>query len=116
MKLEDNKLILEFLGVVSLNNWHDGYKLYKMGLPFVCGIEGNGTYTPKFSTSWDWLMIVIKKIADINDSKKENPPFLTFIRNNYTIFDLSILEDINTVHRKVIEFIKWHNRNEYFKN
>jgi hypothetical protein len=99
--MENKELIARFMGVApDKKGWYGGQELSKAGLPFACGADGNGTYYPKFLTSWDWLMPVIKKM-NVTEEWEE-----------YEISRLSIClvsVDLEASYNEVIHFIKWYN-------
>jgi hypothetical protein len=108
--IECNKLIAEFMGVKPKEakydkHWYDGYELYKAGLPFAYGAMGNGTYNPKFDTSWDWLMPVVKKCLAICHEEMLNE------WENY-FCDIFLACDVLLMHKAVTEFIEWYNKNK----
>ena len=108
--VENIKIVAAFMGVTptksrSGKDWYDGSELAKAGLPFSCGIMGNGTYTPPFATSWDWLMPVVKKIVGVctdNDT--------LFSSDHYTSkLDTIPCANIEDSYKVIVEFIKWYN-------
>ena len=100
---EGNKLIAEFMGVVSSENWYDGYELHKAGIPFNYGAMGNGTSELKFHSSWDWLMPVVERIV---------PPHgwtLSGIKFQSVVINSLQTANINKVYIEVVKFIQWYN-------
>lgn len=66
----------------------------------------------KYSTSWDWLMPVVSKIKDVaicdeDSGTHDGPSYGAADGLLYQYID----SDINDVYESVIEFIKWHNKN-----
>jgi uncharacterized protein CbrC (UPF0167 family) len=60
----------------------------------------------EFHTSWDWLMPVVRKIAEISCNEDED----AFLSDEYTsILDIVPLAIIEDAYRVVVEFIKWYN-------
>jgi len=112
-----NKLIAEFMGVSPVGsgasdkepNWYDGWELQKAGLPFKCGIMGNGTHELPFHSSWDWLMPVVEKIENESDSIIEIELDNAHISGD---FKLSVHEHskIESVYTAVVKFIQWYNQ------
>lgn len=66
-----------------------------------------------YINNWSLLMQVVEKIKEISQTSKEETKtkLLHYQRNNKTIFDLYILENIEVVYKKVIEFILFFNNN-----
>ncbi len=108
-----NKLIAEFMGVKPVDNWFDGFELYKAGLPFAYGTMGNGTDELKFKSSWDWLMPVIEKIdstileTDVISIEHN----ITYIENYK--YEMTITGEgknrLEACYNAVCEYITWHN-------
>lgn len=118
---QSNKLIAEFMGVDSSENWYNGRELQEAGLPFAYGSMGNGTRDLRFHTSWSWLMPVVEKIEQleiINRAGRFNITSENF-DENYTA---TVLDEGNNfiqvegedkriaTYNAVVEFIKWYNK------
>ena len=56
----------------------------------------------KYNTSWDWLMPVVEKILNLQD---------TYAQERQKVFN-SITPSINTTYTAIISFIKWYNENK----
>lgn len=80
--MEDNKLIADFMGVEKENG------LYLFTTP----MDDYKTDTLYFDISWDWLMPVIKKMADIRKD------------THYRLYNT-----IDDAYNEVVEFIKYYN-------
>jgi hypothetical protein len=80
MKTENNKLIAEFMGLKKYGYKNENYLLLNKHL--------SPEQLP-YSTSWDWLMPVIIKIADIRKD------------THYKLY-----KTIDKAHQEVVEFIK----------
>lgn len=107
---ENNKLLAEFLGVKPHGDWFDGHELQNIGLPFNYGAMGNGTSTLRFSTSWDWLMVVVDKIEDLGYTVETKINWCRIKDNGETI-SLRWETDatkIESVYNACIEFVQWH--------
>ena len=96
----DNELIAEFMGLVQ-NPYRKGdYSKPEDYLETKAGKFGCWE-TPKYDTSWDWLMPVVEKIT----------PMATHI-GQQAWFDIGahlVRADIKVVYKAVVEFIKWYN-------
>ena len=102
--VEGNKLIAEFMGLIS-NKW-DGGKTYAIGKIKI--IDGNkyaeDWTTPKYHSSWDWLMPVVEKI---NKSHFDNMRGVELIMTIHKyVSNVNILD----THKYVVKFIKWYNQ------
>ena len=101
--IEGNKLIAEFMGAKWSKS--SGYEFSMFASAY-----SNCGKTLKFYSSWDWLMPVVEKIENIAQSQKSDSFFLSYIRNNYTIFDMKLTEvSIAAVWIKTVYFIDWYN-------
>jgi len=86
-KLENNKLIAEFMGLVE-SSISDKYWTEKSKEGF-----GQGElFELQYHTSWDWLMPVVEKIYSIDAD-------VDFFKNI----------SLEATYKAVIEFIKWYN-------
>ena len=96
--MTDDKLIIEFIGRVGKNNKN----LYTFpGLHDITGDTWIKLEDMKFSTSWDWLMVVIRKISEVASGG------VTYDVQN-SLFEA----DIEKTFDLVVEFIKWYNINK----
>ena len=106
MTTENNKIIAEFMGATLTKDLQIMYPVY----------EGDSSYVKdlKYHLDWNWLMEVVEKIRSIDNKAKEDfkTKLLHYKRNNWTIFDLSILEGKEYVYNACLEFIKWYNENK----
>ena len=119
MNLDNNKLIAEFIGRCGE---HDKEAYTFKGLIDISPSSYNWYIIKdaKFDSSWDWLIIVIKKITNYCKEAKYNKDtkeFNQIVENqwkrfydyqSYNIFD----NKIEPVYKAVIEFIKWYNKNK----
>ena len=91
-KMNDNKLIAEFMGIPS----------YKQGRYLMFEYADNNHRTEQdlaYHTSWDWLMPVVVKIEDyLSDNVGEVGYFDDGLTSN----------DIEVRYQAVVEFIKQH--------
>ena len=106
--MENNEKIAIFLGAKEQNYSGSGkeYELYGLVECIDDGEEAQHFFTlkeMKFETSWDWLMPVVNKCSQLEDSLDLE-----------TVFELWVFVccDITAVHGMVIKFIDWYN-NEY---
>ena len=99
--IEGNKLIAEFMGLLS------GKPQY----PFTKPNESVNYRVSQYHTSWDWLMPVVKNIADLmlNKDWEDDKPLNEAIARWRPI--ANELEKINleNVWYCVVKFITWYN-------
>lgn len=98
---ENNRLIAEFMGAYHEDGQPDEILVVPLGNDEYF-IDINDEDSPKFQTSWDWLMPVVEKIIELKDVYGQK-------RNEVRI---SLSPNINSTYQAVIEFIKWHNENK----
>ena len=131
-KLENNKLIAEFMGF-SLNQFGevDNSNIYLqwMSTNINCVYDIQHDDFPlldrndywKFHSSWDWLMPVWNKILKFGKSEfgfqweqSIGETFITINTGNHNKFKLSWLNsgEIKDVYYVIVEFIKWYNQNK----
>ena len=99
---ESNKLIAEFMQ--AKNEISDVYYLPEFGHYFNSygQIEWNECFRSnelKYHTSWDWLMPVVERIANVKG----------FHNIKANLLDLKITANISDVYSAVISFIEWYN-------
>jgi len=104
--LENNKLIAEFMGQLFVKKVKDTAreKRYKSNYDSPQELLESSAYNVCYHNSWDWLMPVIKKIRKIGDIKKKYSLELIISFENDT--------EIMNLYEKVVEFIKWYNKEE----
>lgn len=111
MSNENNKLIAEFIG---------RHGKHRKDLWFFKDPHSNRVWHKiewmKFHSSWDWLMVIVEKIEQLN--------YMMIIEYNSCYIKLRKLtakpfikvyegkSKINNVYNAVIEFIKWYNENK----
>lgn len=131
-KLENNKLIAEFMGF-SLNQFGevDNSNIYLqwMSTNINCVYDIQHDDFPlldrndywKFHSSWDWLMPVLEKIEENyyteilgTNTKNDNSYIMNiFDYNGKFIFDPhSHKSKLELVFITIVDFIKWHNKNK----
>lgn len=89
---ESNKLIAEFMGRCGKVSKH----LYWVNIPSVKWVT---VEQMQFHTSWDWLMPVVERIANVKG----------FHNIKADLLDLKITANISDVYSAVISFIEWYN-------
>ena len=108
-KLENNKLIAEFMGAIPI--YLGASKEYEMYGIIDCiedGVDEKHFFIEDemmFLSSWDWLMPVIATIYDSSHADV----------NNNLIGDIThALLDVNieVTYEAVVEFIKWFNQKQ----
>lgn len=62
----------------------------------------------KYNSSWDWLIPVIKIIRNTKEFKELDIIPIEFGDDN--MIKGLIIQDINTTHKGVIQYIKWYNK------
>jgi hypothetical protein len=119
--METNKLIAEFMGykLAKCNNglaWerptlsciHDNYSLHGR-----LWREKDSYY--KWKTSWDWLMPVIHNCTKIIENYGYDSDERDYIEDEIFNLDNTLSEflnnDIESVCARVVEFIKYYNKN-----
>ena len=92
--MKDNKLIAEFMGwdIKSLTTLPINLHLSNLEL------DGDEVLEYKYHTSWDWLIPVVRKIAE---------------DFNVVIYDN---DEIEKVHKRVVEFIRFIKTKEFNAN
>ena len=107
--LENNKLILNFMGVYPklvspcVYSYSDAPFFYSNG-NIEDVLKSMAEYA-KYNTSWDWLMPVVERCFTID--------LPIDVDNHYfRINDALLTINISEVYKAVIEFIKWYNLNK----
>ena len=91
--IENNKLIAEFMGWKERTDPTERWFLYH--------------------TSWDWLMPVVEKIESVKAWHVEISTDSCTIHNGLLkkpVFETYTPTKIEATHEAVVEFIKWHNK------
>ena len=97
--MDNNILIADFMGWHSKPNTLQGEPTY-FSLDYE--IDDMPPDEMKFTSSWDWLMPVIKKCYEIE---------IDDTSNLHGDISCALLDtDIEETHKAVIEFIKWYNK------
>ena len=113
-KIENNKLIAEFMGLVKNDiKYSSGRSIeYKKGA-FV-DYEGMDKGWLHYHTDWNWLMPVVDKIENgfhWNHSIKIENGYCTIVNfNNDKRFMANSKKE--AVYKAVVEFIKWYNKQQ----
>jgi hypothetical protein len=95
----DNELIAEFMGLERAKANRDYFFIQ----------EYSAYVAPDnilYHKSWDWLMPVVEKIAEISAEKKGQ----TIDKAFELIDSLPITSKLEWVYKGVVEFIKWFNQ------
>ena len=118
--VENNKLIAEFMGVLSNTTYYyipqfAEWQPIKYTNEFE-EVEHFSLEEMKFHSSWNWLMPVVEKIEDIEDID------VNILTNGTKIYkwrtkevivdnsaDISFDNKIEHTYIAVVEFIKWYN-------
>ena len=90
---ENNKIIAEFMGVVFHDDENQYYNADGLHI-------GN---TLHYHTSWDWLMLILGKIEDLNYELPEDSNLIGDITHGLVSIDIEMTFEA------VIEFIKRYN-------
>lgn len=100
----NNKLIAEFIGFQFTNiGWFDAEEI--MSEYYYQLVRSNTFENLQFDRSWDWLMPVVIKCFDIEDSHFDDLQF--------KLNDALLETNINSLYIAVVEYIKEYNK---FKN
>ena len=124
MNIENNKIIAEFLGANPFKEFVNkeiySYEMYGIIESIVEDEHSKQFYLPEemlFDTDWNWLMEVVEKIESFNYDFKILGGCWVVVTDCDTDRNESeeILESfgetkIDTVYNAVVEFIKWHNK------
>jgi hypothetical protein len=89
--MEDDKIVAEWMGGKMIVENHHGINLIKFPDGKVHDLAGL-----KYHTSWDWLMVVVKKI------ESENEMIASYILST----------DIDATYAGVLKYINWYNKNK----
>jgi hypothetical protein len=107
MKDNDEKLISDFMGYEFISERAPGKRALVR--------FGKVTAGARFNESWDWLMPVVEKIADMMPHINM-PDDLEALKNgthgseqHIEVLSLSISSKITEVHEAVVKFITWYN-------
>ena len=102
---ENNKLIADFMGIKYV--YDDKYieNIKEMRVNGVMFEQGYMLSELKYNTDWNWLMPVVREIYNTELPNEDN---------NYIgdITEALLDVDIQSLHKAVIEFIKWYNLNK----
>lgn len=103
---EKNKLILEFMGVEPVYNsyaerwqWSDGVFFSTSNQDKGKTLQDMANYA-KYSTSWDWLLPVVEKTANIKG----------FFNVENDLANMKITAKIENVYNACVSFIQWYNQ------
>jgi len=113
----DNDLIADFMGLIP-NEYSPGE--YSKPEEYMETESGKFGWweTPKYDTSWDWLMPVVEKIGKLYEANfPKGDEFMRRIlahedpieKEYVDIISTSIYTPINEVFDEVVKFIKWYN-------
>lgn len=93
----DNELIAEFMGLdVDGGNVTDG--------TLETTVE-----KLQYHTSWDWIMPVVEKIEELPNVYSVEIHMGATVQIHSGILFEYFWDGIKSVHKAVVEFIKWHN-------
>jgi len=95
---EDNIMIAEFMGYrYQESSFFSVWEFYKSHEDrFVDG---------EYHESWDWLMPVVEKIEELQRSSSSQEDYKYYL----IVLSYPIYSEIDTIHKAVVEFIKWYN-------
>lgn len=110
--LESNKLIAEFMGLVSNMDGHFTLEydvIFNSGGRYYTGLE-LGTFKNvdlKFRSSWDWLIPVIDKITSLDIYQKYKDEKSSMLTNGEIFINTKYIEN---TYEQVVDFVKWYNK------
>lgn len=113
----NNKLIADFLGWTLNSIGVYGYYRQFDKLLYNPLTGNDKSYDPDhlaFHVSWDWIMLAVEKIANINPSICDGN--LLAIAKHKAATSLPISTPIDVVYTAVTDFIEWYNIKTYEKN
>lgn len=98
---KDNELIAEFMGL-TLKKKINGINYYNVPAGH---IESHNASMGDFAyhRRWDWIMPVVYKIASFR---------MAYPEETSKVCDCKVVIDRIVLYAKVIDFIKWYNKNE----
>ena len=122
----ENRIIADFIGAVQVykpyvNTDDMEYDMYGVIPTIEDGENEKHYFLPQemlFDTDWNWLMVVVEKIENIEDenrcSKYNFEMVQTFVEiidnnNSDTIVEIDKNTKIQATYKAVVEFIKWYN-------
>jgi hypothetical protein len=100
MEKTDNEIIAEFMGIGYDPEYHNGDKYIGEA---VDKDGDNDWYSPRYTTSWDWLMPVVEEIGGM-----WSPDHSELSMQAQHICEMPLNSHIQQVYREVVEFIKWY--------
>ena len=109
--IKQNKLLAEFLEYKNITPEDRDFNIYEGDALIINGetkklIEA---MSMEFSTNWNWLIIVIKKIRNIVNTELSINEFDKFRYLEQRLNPYNY--EIDSVFNGCIEFIKWYNEN-----
>lgn len=112
MNTENNKLIVEFLGLINEPYYLPQHKTIEFKYGEYIEWEHFNANELKFHSDWNWLMEVVEKIESI----KGTQIFINGISCEIMFKGRVISKHFNTkieaVYNACVEFIKWYNENK----
>jgi len=112
---ENNKLIVDFLGIEYSNN-NETFCIPSFGFMNVKGdFQTDFTIGQlKFHKDWNWLMEVVEKIESLDYNFNITSGDATVLINHGVIYQTNIYRidgtnKIQAVYNTCVEFIKWYN-------
>lgn len=115
--IQGNRVIAKFCGYKYLPNavlnGEKGVLKKKDKLSLHANITGKD-FCPKYHSSWDWIIPVIKKMSDlkIKDGILVNNSAMTYVNKLGVVKRHLIKLDLQNTWLAVIEFINWYNKNK----
>ena len=94
MIMKDSKLILEFMGIESINDKMRGH-LYE------CPVTAEYVTELEYHTSWDWLMPVVSKCREESNAEDSHWEAVYYSLEGC---------DIDITYKAVLEFIEDYNK------
>ena len=101
MKLADNEMLAEFIGI-EIGDFKASGKYRLTNSPISLVTHSSHSVHLHFDVSWDWLMPVLKKCID------------SFHDNRFNIFTSLRLIDIDLCWKAAVEFVKWYNNHKIY--
>ena len=116
--VENNRLIAEFMGLKPVNVF-GGWSVSKDHVSVNSATEEEAMQSfcksTKYDSDWNWLMEVIKEIADKTGFQLTLGEDYSYWNNqgeNPFTIDYGGYNNINSVYEAVVDLIKWHNSNK----
>ncbi len=106
--IESNKLIAEFMGGKYVPDNEHVFSHF-----IIDGVVRPPSYV-RYNSSWDWLMIVVERINDLNNVVEIHENHVRVVNNERSevLVDVVAGSMFEAIYQSVVEFIVWHKQKE----